>query len=80
MTPSQLKSFNKLKLYFRKKNPDLKAMYLNIGSVQTPSVILEFKRKSYAIKTKDNMVTDFIDTIVPDHLINDFKLALTQKI
>jgi len=55
-------------------------MYLNIGSVQTPSVILEFKRKSYAIKTKDNMVTDFIDTIVPEHLINDFKNALTQKI
>lgn len=80
MTPSQHKSFNKLKLHFRKKNPDLKAMYLNIGSVQIPSVILEFKRKSYAIKVKDNMVTDFIDTIVPEHLIKDFKNALTQKI
>jgi hypothetical protein len=80
MTPSQHKSFNKLKLYFRKQNPDLIAMYLNMGSVQTPSVILEFKRKSYAIKVKDNMVTDFIDTIVPEHLIKDFKNALTQKI
>lgn len=80
MTPSQHKSFNKLKLYFRKHNPDLIAMYLNMGSVQTPSVILEFKRKSYAIKVKDNMVTDFIDTIVPEHLIKDFKNALTQKI
>lgn len=51
-----------------------------MGSVQAPSVILEFKRKSYAIKTKDHMVTDFIDTLVPEHLIEDFKKALTEKI
>ena len=55
-------------------------MYLNMGSVQTPSVILEFKGKSYAIKVKDHMVTDFIDTIVPEHLIEDFNNALTKKL
>ncbi len=80
MTDPQHKSFNKLKLYFRKQNPGLIGMYLNIGSVQNPSVILEFKRKSYAIKVKDHMVTDFIDTIVPAHLIKDFNNALTKKL
>lgn len=80
MTPSQHKSFNKLRLYFYKHNPTMLKMYLNMGSVQAPSVILEFKRKSYAIKTKDHMVTDFIDTLVPEHLIEDFKKALTEKI
>ena len=56
-------------------------MYLNMASVQNPSVILEFQRKSYAIKNlKNNMVTDFIDTLVPEHLIEDFKKALTKKI
>jgi hypothetical protein len=81
MTPSQHKSFNKLRLYFYKHNPDMLQMYLNMGSVQNPSVILEFQRKSYAIKNlKNNMVTDFIDTLVPEHLIEDFKKALTKKI
>lgn len=81
MTPSQHKSFNKLRLYFYKQNPTMLQMYLNMGSVQNPSVILEFQRKSYAIKNlKNNMVTDFIDTIVPAHLIEDFKKSLTKKL
>lgn len=81
MTPSQHKSFNKLRLYFYKQNPTMLQMYLNMGSVQNPSVILEFQRKSYAIKNlKNNMVTDFIDTLVPEHLIEDFKKALTKKL
>ena len=81
MTPSQHKSFNKLRLYFYKQHPTMLQMYLNMGSVQNPSVILEFQRKSYAIKNlKNNMVTDFIDTIVPAHLIEDFKKALTKKL
>jgi len=85
MTEAQEKSFQKIRLHFYKKNPKMVGMYLNIGSQQSPKVLLEFNSMSRAFKrrngeiVKPQVVSLYVDKSVPKHLINDFQLALTTK-
>jgi hypothetical protein len=85
MTEAQNKAFHKIRTYFYKKHPTMKGLYLNVGSVKNPSVLLEFnhliqpRRLRNGTKPEPELINDFIQFPVPENLINDFKIALTKK-